>query len=162
MLREKTGVFYPVINFVGIHMVPTLVVYGCVLPAVYAIREEITANAVSILFLCLSVGAAIMQGIADIQMHKFRKKRDGVFIRRGLWKYSRHPNYLGEILMWWGVCIFALIYLGFRWYLAAGAVANTALFLFVSIPMADKRQARKEGFVEYKAQTRSLFPIPKK
>ena len=84
MLHEKTGVFYPIINFVGIHMVPTLVVYGCILPAVYAIREGLSANLASVLFLCLSLCAAMMQGIADIQMHKFRKDRRTPFIRVGL------------------------------------------------------------------------------
>lgn len=47
------------------------------------------------------------------------------------------------------------------WYLIAGAVANTVLFLAVSIPMADKRQSRKDGFAEYKKQTRMLLPIKK-
>ena len=161
MLKEKTGVFYPIINFVGIHMVPTLVVYGCILPAVYAVREGLSANAASIVFLCISLGAATMQGIADIEMHRFRKNRDGAFIRRGLWKYSRHPNYLGEILMWWGVALAVLCAAPQAWYLASGALANTVLFLAVSIPMADGRQSRKEGFAEYKKQTRMLLPIKK-
>ena len=161
MLKEKTGVFYPLINFVGIHMVPTLVVYGCVLPAVYAIREALSANIPSIICLCVSLGAAVMQGIADIQMHKYRKKRNGAFIRIGLWKYSRHPNYLGEILMWWGVAAAVVLASPSAWYLAAGAVANTILFLAVSIPMADGRQSRKAGFAEYKAETRMLLPIKK-
>ncbi len=161
MLHEKTGAFYPLINFIGIHMVPTLVVYGCTLPAVYAIRTGLEANAASVLFLCVSLGAAIMQGTADIQMHKFRKNRDGAFIRRGLWKFSRHPNYLGEILMWWGVGLSVTCAAPDIWYLLAGAAANTVLFLVVSIPMADKRQSRKEGFGEYKKQTRMLLPIKK-
>lgn len=161
MLKEKTGVFYPIINFVGIHMVPTLVVYGCVLPAVYAIREALSANIPSIICLCVSLGAAVMQGIADIQMHKYRKNRNGAFIRIGLWKYSRHPNYLGEILMWWGVGLSVIFASPSAWYLAAGAVANTILFLAVSIPMADGRQSRKAGFAEYKAETRMLLPIKK-
>lgn len=46
-------------------------------------------------------------------------------------------------------------------YLVAGAVANTILFFAVSIPMADKRQSRKDGFAEYKKQTRMLLPIKK-
>lgn len=162
MLREKTGAFYPVINFVGIHMVPTLVVYGCALPAVWAIRAGLDANVGSILFLCVSLGAAVMQGIADIQMHTFRRSRDGAFIRRGLWKHSRHPNYLGEILMWWGVALSVVCAAPHAWYLVAGASANTVLFLAVSIPMADGRQARKEGFAEYKKQTRALLPIKKR
>lgn len=162
MLREKTGVFYPIINFVGIHMVPTLVVYGCILPAVYAILNGIPANFGSILFILLSLGAAVMQGIADIQMHKFRKSRSGSFIRTGLWKYSRHPNYLGEILMWWGVALAVVCASPDAWYLISGAVANTVLFFAVSIPMADRRQSRKDGFADYKAQTRALLPIKRK
>ena len=142
MLCEKTGVFYPLINFVGIHMVPTLVVYGCILPAVFAIREGLSANIVSIIFLLVSFGAAVMQGVSDIRMHKFRKNRTTPFIRVGLWKYSRHPNYLGEILMWWGVAMAVVCAAPSTWYLTAGAVANTLLFLVVSIPMADKRQSR--------------------
>ena len=161
MLNEKTGIFYPVINFVGIHMVPTLVVYGCILPAVYAVRQGLEANVASVLFLCLSFGAAVMQGIADIEMHQYRKNREGAFIRVGLWKYSRHPNYLGEILMWWGVALSVICAAPSAYYLAAGAIANTVLFFAVSIPMADGRQSHKEGFSEYKKQTRMLLPIKK-
>lgn len=161
MLKEKTGIFYPVINFVGIHMVPTLVVYGCILPAVWAVINGVNVNFGSVLFLCLALGAATMQGIADIQMHKFRKNRNASFIRIGLWKYSRHPNYLGEILMWWGVALSVICAAPNAWYLAVGALANTVLFFAVSIPMADGRQSRKEGFAEYKKQTRMLLPIKK-
>lgn len=161
MLKEKTGIFYPVINFIGIHMVPTLVVYGCILPAVYAIREGILANALSILFLCVSLGATIMQGAADVQMHRFCQNRNGTFIRCGLWKYSRHPNYLGEILMWWGVALSVIFAAPNAWHLAIGALANTVLFLAVSIPLAEGKQSHKEGFAEYKQETRMLLPIKK-
>lgn len=161
MLKEKTGVFYPIINFVGIHMVPTLVVYGCTLPGVYALLNNLTASAGSIIFLGVSLGAVLMQGAADVQMHKYRKNRSTPFIRVGLWKHSRHPNYLGEILMWWGVALAVVCSAPDCWYLILGAVANTVLFLAVSIPMADGRQSRKEGFAEYKAQTRMLLPVKK-
>ena len=162
MLHEKTGVFYPLINFTGIHMVPTLVVYGCILPAVYAVVQGVQANVGSVIFICLSIAAACLQGIADIQMHKFRRNRTTPSIRIGLWKYSRHPNYLGEIVMWWGIALAVVSAAPHVWYLIVGAVANTLLFLLVSIPMADRRQSRKQGFAEYKKQTRMLLPIPKR
>ena len=162
MLKEKTGAFYPLINFIGIHMVPTLVVYGCILPAVWAIRSGIGASLGSVIFICVSLCAATMQGVADLQMHAFRKNRSGQFIRNGLWKHSRHPNYLGEILMWWGVALSVICAAGEAWYLAAGALANTVLFFAVSIPMADGKQAKKEGFAEYTKQTRALLPIGKR
>ena len=161
MLKEKTGVFYPVINFVGIHLVPTLVVYGCILPAVFTFVYGGAINVGSIAFFALSILAVLLQGTADVQMHKFRKKKTGGFIRDGLWKYSRHPNYLGEILMWWGIGTAAVFAMPNRWWLLAGALANTLLFACVSIPMAEKRQSRKEGFAEYKKQTHVLIPIKK-
>jgi len=161
MLREKTGRFYPIINFVGIHMVPTLVVYGCVLPAAFAIREGAEANAFSVAAVCVCFGAAAMQGIADLQMRRYRAARETPFCRDGLWKYSRHPNYLGEILMWWGIGLSVFAAYPSAWWLLIGAAANTALFLTVSIPMADGRQAKKAGFDEYKEQTRMLLPMKK-
>lgn len=161
MLCEKTGAFYPIINFVGIHMVPTLVVYGCVLPAVYPFVSGFEPSGWSYFFLAISLLAAVLQGTADIQMHRFRMKGSGGFIRDGLWKYSRHPNYLGEILMWWGIALSVVSTAPESFYLATGAVANTVLFFAVSIPMADRRQSKKDGFAEYKKETRMLLPIKK-
>jgi steroid 5-alpha reductase family enzyme len=65
--------------------------------------------------------------------------------------------------MWWGVGISAVSSLGANYiFLLVGAVANTALFLFVSIPLAEGKQAKKEGYAEYRAQTRALLPFAKK
>lgn len=161
MLNERTGKGYFFVNFTGIHMVPTLIVYGCTLPAAYAFVNDVNLNTGSVIFICVSILAVILQGTADIQMHSFRKHRDSTFIRRGLWKHSRHPNYLGEILMWWGIGASVVVAEPSAWYLLSGALANTVLFLAVSIPMADKRQSKKEGFLEYKKQTWMLLPIPK-
>ena len=161
MLKEKTGKAYPIINFVGIHLVPTLVVYGCILPAVFTFVYGGNINVGCVLFFALSLGATALQGTADFQMHRFRKSGKGGFIRDGLWKYSRHPNYLGEILMWWGIGLAAVCVMPDRWYLLAGALANTLLFTFVSLPLAEQRQSRKEGFAQYKQETRILLPIKK-
>ena len=161
MLREKTGVFYPVINFVGIHMVPTLVVYAATLPAAYAILHGVPLVVPSALALLLCVFAVLLETVSDVTMHAYRRHRDAPFCRHGIWRYSRHPNYLGEILFWWGIALSVVIAVPHAYYLALGAFLNTALFLFVSIPMADRRQSRKEGFAAYQAETRVLFPIPK-
>ncbi len=161
ILKEKTGKWYPVVNFVGIHLVPTLVVYACVLPAVCTFVYGGRVNVGVVLFFLLSLGATALQGIADVQMHAFRKKKKGGFIRSGLWKYSRHPNYLGEILMWWGIGLAAVCAMPARWYLLAGALANTLLFSFVSIPMAEGKQSKKAGYQDYKRATRALLPIKK-
>lgn len=157
MLKEKSGKLYPLVNLFGIHLFPTCVVYLCVLPAVTVFVEGADLKPVCAAFIGLSFAAAILQGIADIQMHCFRASGTGGFIRTGLWKHDRHPNYACEILMWWGIGLASLSALGWQnWPLLAGALVNTLMFLFISIPMADKRQARKPGFDEYKKATRML------
>ena len=162
MLKEKTGVIYPLVNFLGIHLFPTIVVYLCVAPAVTAITVGADITVGAVLSLTLSVLATVLQTVSDIQMHNYRKNRTTTFIRVGLWKYSRHPNYLGEILMWWGVGLGACFSVGFHPLLLVGATVNTLMFLFISIPMADKRQSQKDGWAEYKSATRMILPIYKK
>lgn len=159
--ENETGRLYPFINFTGIHMVPTLIVYLTTLPAVFVIRQELRANIGSFIGMVVCVGAATLQLVADTQMQKYRKSGQHGLIRTGLWKYARHPNYLGEILMWWGIAIQAVSVMPSHWWFVAGALANTILFFSVSIPLADKRQSAKPGYAEYKAGTRSLLPIPK-
>ena len=143
-------------------MVPTLVVWGCTIPAAFVIINGVEHSLLSFVFIGVSLLATLMQGVADVQMHKYRKNRNGKFIRNGLWKYSRHPNYLGEILMWWGVGLAVVCAAPQAWYLLGGAIANTVLFLAVSIPLAEGRQSRKPGYEEYKKQTRMLLPIRKR
>ena len=162
MLKEKTGRLYPLVNFLGIHLFPTLVVYLCIVPAVIAVHQGVALNFFSAPFLLLSFVAPVFQGIADIQMHRFRNDKSpdrGNFIRTGLWKKSRHPNYACEILMWWGIAwtsFFSMPVSGASWFLLCGALINNLMFLFISIPMADKRQSLKPGFDEYKKATRML------
>ena len=162
MLKEKSGVAYPLINFLGIHLFPTIVVYLCILPAVFAFHDGAVIRPLCIPFMILSFMAPVFQGIADIQMHQFRnsdRSTRGNFIRTGLWKKSRHPNYACEIIMWWSVgltCFFGMPVTLRSWMLLSGALLNTIMFLSVSIPMAEKRQALKSGFEEYKKETRIL------
>lgn len=160
MLKEKTKVFYPLINYLGIHLFPTLVVYLCILPVVYLYKYDSTLNVFTIICFIVSICAIILQGVSDYQMHSFRKKNNGKLIQEGLWKYSRHPNYLSEILMWWSIGLLVVLTLNNFYYLVIGALVNTLMFLFVSIPMAEKHQAsRKPEFEKYKKETNMLLPF---
>ena len=162
-LREKSKKLYPLVNLFGIHLFPTIIVYFCFLPVLFVFKYEVSINPFVIIFFILAILSFTMQGIADLQMHKFRKNRTQTYIRTGLWKYSRHPNYLGEILMWWMVALFSIFALNNYYFLVIGAVMNTCLFLFISIPLAENHQrSRKEGFDSYKQETRMLLPIYKK
>jgi steroid 5-alpha reductase family enzyme len=158
--KEETGKLYQIVNFFGIHMMPTLLVYFALIPAL-SIIDNNCFNMITVIGFIISICAVMIQGTADYQMHRFRSKKTHKLIRDGLWKYSRHPNYLGEILMWWGVAIQSVSVTKSLWSLC-GAVLILLLFLTVSIPLADKRQSKKSGYDKYIKATRCLLPIPKR
>jgi len=124
--------------------------------------QESAFNGITLLGFAVCIFAATVQLISDIQMHRFRRVNAGgrTIIRKGLWKHSRHPNYLGEIMMWWGVYIIMLSAAPHMWGLFAGPLINTLMFLFISIPLADKRNRKvRDGFDEYVRETNSLLPF---
>ena len=160
MLKEKSKKFYPIVNFLGINMFPTFIVFFAILPALYYISDS-TFSLLSVIGLIISIIATTIQLISDYQMHSFRKTNvdRSKMINVGLWKTSRHPNYFGEIMMWWGVFAFVFINDMSRWILLVGALANTLMFLFISIPMQEKRLlARNSNYSEYIENTNKLIP----
>ena len=161
MLREKSGGFYPLVSLFGIMLFPTLVVFLCLLPALHYIQFG-GVNLFTLLGFALCISAATLQLVADVQLHRFQRqaKNRGQIIRHGVWRHARHPNYLGEILMWWGVFAVLVSVRPSLWPLGIGALTNTLMFLFISIPMAETRMAGyKEGFDRYMRETNRLLPI---
>jgi len=119
-------------------------------------------NLITLLGFALSFSAATLQLVADIQLHRFQERsaNRGQIIRSGVWRHARHPNYLGEILMWWGVYVVLLSVRPDLWLLGLGALTNTLMFLFISIPIAETRMAAyKDGFDRYVKETNRLLPI---
>lgn len=164
MLKEKTGPLFQVVSLLGIHMFPTIVVYLASIPAYMYLIRGFEFEAVNLVGLFIMIIATVLELISDLNMAKFKKIRTdrNQVINVGLWKYSRHPNYLGEIMFWYGL---ALVYVlsdlsGFNCLL--GAVVNHLMFLFISIPMAENHmKGYKPNFVEYKKETRMLLPFKK-
>jgi steroid 5-alpha reductase family enzyme len=161
--KEKFPRIFQLVSFCGINMFPTIVVYVCLLPGIAFIQES-ALNAVTVAGFLVCIASAVLQLFADLQMHRFRREnKDGSrIIRTGLWKHSRHPNYLGEITMWWGVYIIVLSAAPELWWLGFGPLVNTIMFLVVSIPLADKRNRKiRADFDDYVKSTRSLLPFRK-
>lgn len=169
-LKEKSGVFYPVVNLFGIHIVPTLFVFAALLPALVLFKTQQTStpatfNILMLFGVLISLIGIGLELIADIQMQRFRVRETNrrAIIREGLWKYSRHPNYLGEIMFWWGIFLMVVVLLPNMWYLVFGPIAMTLMFLIISVPMADYRYSRsKDNYAQYVNETRMFLPLPKK
>ena len=156
--RETQSPFlFQIINFFGLNMMPTVLVFVAMLPGFGLFDAVSSANLLTWLGFVICLMAATIQLVADTQIHRFRETHIGQYCNIGLWKHGRHPNYFGEITMWWGVwTMYASLY-GLNW-LIIGPVAMTALFLFISIPMMERRQLQnKPGYAEYRKKTRRLI-----
>ena len=104
--------------------------------------------------------SVVLETVADEQMRDFRKDplNKGKTMKYKLWKYSRHPNYLGEILFWSGGLIFALGSTLSNIWLIGGTIVMYILIARASIPMMDKRSAEKrDGFSDYCKNTPPLL-----
>lgn len=161
--RNRFGGLYWLVSLGGIHLVPTIFVYGATLPLRYAFVESSTAGLMTWAALLVVAGAIVLEAAADVQMNRFLESRrdDTEILSDGLWGACRHPNYLGEVSFWWGLWLFALSLNGSSWWTMIGPVAMTVLFLTVSIPMLERRmERRKEGLEEYRASVPALIPVP--
>lgn len=164
MLKEKTNKLYPIVNLLGIHLVPTLIVYFASIPSFLYVINNNDFELINVVGLLIMILATLLELISDYNMIQFKKVRKdkNEIINIGLWKYSRHPNYLGEILFWYGVALTFILSNVSLWYVIIGAILNTLLFVFISIPMAENHlSSYKENYSEYIQSTRMLLPFKK-
>jgi steroid 5-alpha reductase family enzyme len=152
MFREKAGRWEFVVDLVTIHLIPTLLVFAGMLPAYATVtypRSDIgwLTDAAFV----VGVAAVALELAADVQMQRFvRNKAEGQAMDRGLWAWSRHPNYFGEFGFWVSLALFGVaVSPADAWWLCLGAVGMLAMFLGGSIPMMETRSLERRP--EYQA-----------
>ena len=164
MLKEKTKKLYPLVNLLGIHMFPTIVVYLCMVPMInyLIINFRNYYSYLGIIAMLIGITLQVLSDYDIYMYHKRNKDDRRQILNTGLWKYSRHPNYLGEIVFWYGV-YFVMLPVSFEsWYYVIGAIVNNLMFVFISIPMAEKRlKTYKFNYEKYQEDTRMLLPFKK-
>lgn len=163
-LKERAGKAGWLIDLVGIQLYPTIQVFLGSL-AIYAVMMEIGSTAhligaIDLLGISVTVGAILLETVADRQLIRFRRgdRAGGQILDTGLWGVVRHPNYLGEILFWWGLWILSMAGSPVWWTLI-GPVSMTVLFALISIPMMDKHlEDQYPGYTQFKENTAALVP----
>jgi steroid 5-alpha reductase family enzyme len=151
------------INLFGLHMFPTVMVFLGLIPAVRAMVDPTPVGTLAWVGLSVSLLGVLFELVSDIQLVKHRRSGAGGILKSGLWAWSRHPNYFGEILFWWGLFVFGLDAGPEHWWTGAGALAITLMFVFVSVPLIERRMAqRREGWEAHAARTSVLVPLPPK
>jgi steroid 5-alpha reductase family enzyme len=104
------------------------------------------------------------EAVADYQLKQFARNpsNSGKIMTQGLWRFSRHPNYFGEVTLWWGIYIVSLSVPG-GWLSIIGPITITFLILKVSgIPMLEKKYEGNPEFEVYRRRTSAFLPLPPK
>lgn len=163
--RNQFGKYFQPINFLAIHLYPTLIVFLGLWPLfwVYGFGELQYALLFYIGAFVAFLGV-LFEYVSDNQLARFRNrklKKKGDILDTGIWSYSRNPNYLGEILFWFGLLGMGLSF-GAPWYASLGSIGMLLMFLFASIPMKEKQMIknRPEAFKKYKEEVSVLIPMP--
>jgi steroid 5-alpha reductase family enzyme len=160
--RTNSGKAYWLVSFSGIHLFPALMVFGGTLSIWVSVVQGYRAlNLFDVLAILVTGGGILLEATADSQLRSFlsANKEAGKTMNRGLWSLSRHPNYLGEILFWWGLYLFALAANPSFWWVIIGPMAITFMFIFASIPMIEKRMLkRRKDYQAYMEKVNKLVP----
>jgi len=164
ILRESAGRWEFLADLFALHLIPTAQVFLGMVPVYVAVTRP-GDGLVWLTWTAFVVGiaAVTLELVADVQMHRFVAARQpGAAMDCGVWSWSRHPNYFGEISFWFALALFGIAASPRdAWWLGAGALAMLALFLGASIPMMEKRSLeRRPQYQDVIDRVPRLVPRP--
>ena len=159
-LRAQTGVFYQPVNFLGIHLFPTLLVFFGCLPFWAIGVSDVPLSWIDGVAAVIGIAAVTLEWRADEELRTFRKVSagSGRVLATGVWAWCRHPNYLGEIAFWGALALFGFAASDKPWVFI-GFGMMVVLFVGISIPMLEKKQIEaKAAYADYQRTTPMLLP----
>jgi steroid 5-alpha reductase family enzyme len=161
-IRHKTGRGYWPASFVSIHLMPTIWVFLGLLPLYPALMRPSRFGVVDGIAALVTATAIAIETVADEQLRRFLRspREPGAVVSVGLWARCRHPNYLGEVLFWWGLFLFGVAAQPDWAWTVFGPLSITSLFVFISVPWMDRHMlARHSGWASHARHLPALVPL---
>lgn len=163
--RKEWGKWFYLRSYGQVYLLQGFFLFLIVFPVLLINKSTDTAlNYVDILGVAVWIIGFIFESVGDAQLARFIKdpENKGGLMQSGLWRYTRHPNYFGEVAMWWGIWLIALsVPSGFLSII--GPITITILIVKISgIPLLEKKMEENSEFLEYKRRTSKFFPLPPK
>ena len=163
--RKEWGKWFYIRSYFQVYLLQGALLFLIILP-VFIINKS-TGGGLGLLdvfgFVVWIIGF-YFESVGDAQLARFIKdpSSKGKIMQSGLWAYTRHPNYFGEVTQWWGIWLIALSVPN-GWLGIIGPVTITFLILKVSgIPMLEKKMKENPEFADYKQRVSVFIPLPRK
>jgi steroid 5-alpha reductase family enzyme len=163
-MRRQWGKQFPLASLFTVFLLQGVIAWIVSLPVQAAIAADSPAHLTLLDGLGVVVWATgfVFESVADWQLARFKDdpRNRGRLLDRGLWRYTRHPNYFGDALQWWGLWFFAAA--TGAWWTAIGPALMTFLLLRVSgVSLLEKRlRSSKPEYEEYCRRTSAFLPMP--
>ncbi len=166
-MRQRWGDRFWIVSLVGVFALQGVLMWIVSLP-VQAGQVPTAAERLGGLALagivCWAIGLTF-ETVGDLQLARFKADpaNRGRVMDRGLWRYTRHPNYFGDFMVWWGIYLVALEGDGTWWTIVGPVVMSTLLIRVSGKALLEKSLSkRREGYAEYVRRTSGFFPLPPK
>jgi steroid 5-alpha reductase family enzyme len=165
-MRRHWGKAFPVVSLLTVFALQAAVMWVVSLPVQAAVRADSPGalGPLDIAGVVFWVVGFVFETVGDLQLARFKRNpgNQGKVMDRGLWSYTRHPNYFGDALVWWGFGLIAL-QTG-SWWALAGPLLMTVMLLRVSgVALLERRMERtRPGYDAYKERTSAFVPMPPK
>ena len=163
--RKEWGAHFYLRSFLQVYLLQGFLLLVISIPVIFLIQAPYHPFSIlNILGAGVWLIGFLFEAVGDYQLRRFKREPSnrGRVMQSGLWRYSRHPNYFGEVVLWWGLYLITLSVPG-GWWTVIGPLTITALILFVSgIPMLEKRYEGNPEFEDYKRRTSAFLPLPPK
>ena len=164
-MRAKRGDAFPVYSLVAVFGLQALLVLIVSLPLQVAAQRPDGLTAASVPGVVLFAVGLSFEAVGDAQLDRFKAEPDskGKVMDRGLWRYTRHPNYFGDFCVWWGLFLVALP-AGGLWWTAIGPLVMSFLLIQGSGKALLEKSigSRRPGYAEYVERTSGFVPLPPK
>jgi steroid 5-alpha reductase family enzyme len=163
--RKSWGKNFIVLTYLRVFMLQMLIMFVIAIPLFICANDNIHMSLLRSIGAIIAVLGLVIESVSDYQMFVFKRvaRNKGQILQNGLWRYSRHPNYFGESIFWWGIGIFAVTANSYYISLLSSALITFLLLNVSGIPMLEKKYQNNMEFQNYIARTSSfILWFPKK
>lgn len=158
--RKAWGKYVIPRAFIQVYMLQATFMFIISLGVTYININNYDFSMISVLGIILFFIGYYFQVIGDYELKEFVKNKKGL-LQTGLWSITRHPNYFGESVMWFGIALYALLN-GAPWFVVVSPITITLILRFISIPLLEEKMSKREGWETYAKRVNIMFPWVKK